>query len=51
MWAAGCVMAELLLRRAIFPGRPDDDVSQLSEIVRLCGSPNPSEWPVRDPWS
>ena len=38
VWAAGCVVAELLLRRPLFPGDGSDQ-DQLAQIVRLLGSP------------
>jgi serine/threonine protein kinase len=38
MWAAGCVLAELLLRRPWFPGNCDMD--QLDRIFKV--SPHPS---------
>lgn len=38
MWSAGCILAELLGRRALFPGR--DYMDQLKLIVRNLGSPD-----------
>ena len=38
VWSAGCVFAELLGRRPLFPGR--DFVHQLSLITRYLGSPS-----------
>ena len=38
MWAAGCVFAELLGRRALFPGR--DAPHQLSLVLGVVGSPS-----------
>lgn len=47
VWAAGCIMAELLLRQPLFPARfadgRDDEMQQLAAIVRLLGNPS-------DPW-
>ena len=37
LWAAGCVLAELLLRAPLLPG--DSDVEQLGRIHRLLGAP------------
>jgi cyclin-dependent kinase 12/13 len=46
MWSVGCVMAELFLKRAIFPGK--DDLDQLKLIFDLCGKPSldgiPQSW-------
>lgn len=44
MWAVGCLMAELLLGRAILPGK--DDVNQLKITFELCGTPDemPPAW-------
>jgi len=37
MWAVGCILAELLLRKPIFPGR--DSFHQISLIISILGSP------------
>jgi serine/threonine protein kinase len=44
MWAVGCVMAELLLGRALFPGV--DDLNQLKIIFDLCGRPAKEQMPT-----
>ena len=36
MWSVGCILAEILLRRPLFPGR--DTVHQLSLIVDVVGN-------------
>lgn len=38
MWAAGCIFAELFLRRPLFPGRDTND--QVRRIVRITGKPS-----------
>lgn len=43
MWAVGCIFAELLSGKALFPGITDID--QLSRIVRVLGAPNDNVWP------
>ncbi|WIA21059.1 hypothetical protein OEZ85_005381 [Tetradesmus obliquus] len=43
MWAAGCVLAELLLRRPWFPGVCDMD--QLDRIFKVLGVPTVQSWP------
>ncbi|KAG6402702.1 hypothetical protein SASPL_134907 [Salvia splendens] len=41
MWSAGCVMAELLLGKPIFPG--ESSVDQLVEIIKVLGTPTREE--------
>ena len=43
VWAAGCVLAELMLRRPWFPG--SCDVDQLDRIFRALGAPSEADWP------
>jgi serine/threonine protein kinase len=38
VWAAGCVIAELLIGQALFPG--ESGVDQLVEIIKVLGTPN-----------
>ena len=38
IWSAGCVFAELVMGKPIFPG--DTDIGQLTKIFSLRGSPN-----------
>ncbi|KAJ3106250.1 kinase subunit of RNA polymerase II carboxy-terminal domain kinase I [Phlyctochytrium planicorne] len=50
MWSSGCIMAEMLLKRPIFPG--NDEISQLDNIWRVCGTPTEELWPGVEamPW-
>ena len=41
MWSAGCIFAELLGRKPLFPG--SDHVQQLSCILDVLGSPDPAQ--------
>jgi serine/threonine protein kinase len=41
MWSAGCILAELLGRKPIFPGR--NHIHQLELIVSVLGSPTESD--------
>jgi len=41
LWAAGCVLAELVLRQPLFPGR--DSAEQLQLIVKQVGTPTEHE--------
>jgi cyclin-dependent kinase 7 len=43
VWAAGCVLAELLLRRPWLPGATD--VAQLGLVFAALGTPPPGAWP------
>lgn len=43
MWAAGCVMAELLNGEPLFPGT--GDIELLSLITNFLGSPSEKNWP------
>merc|ERR1712156_1400006 len=38
MWSVGCIMAEMLTGRTIFPGT--DHIDQLTRILVLCGTPS-----------
>ncbi|KEH18946.1 putative protein-serine/threonine kinase CMGC-GSK family [Medicago truncatula] len=41
MWSVGCVLAELLLGQAMFPG--ESGVDQLVEIIKVLGTPTREE--------
>ncbi|GBG74215.1 hypothetical protein CBR_g17928 [Chara braunii] len=43
MWSVGCVFAELLTGKALFPGEREEDVLHL--IFHTCGFPDESTWP------
>jgi len=43
IWSAGCVFAEMVMRRPLFPG--ETDLGQLTKIFALRGSPNEKSWP------
>lgn len=43
MWSVGCLLAELLTRKPLFPGR--DEAEQLDLIFQITGSPTEREWP------
>ncbi|KAJ3410941.1 kinase subunit of RNA polymerase II carboxy-terminal domain kinase I [Chytridiales sp. JEL 0842] len=50
LWSAGCIMAEMLLKKPIFPGV--DEISQLEQIWKICGTPTEEVWPgvTELPW-
>jgi serine/threonine protein kinase len=43
MWAAGCIFAELLNLKPLFPG--DNDIDQLNRVIRTLGTADESTWP------
>lgn len=43
LWSAGCVLAELLKREPLLPGR--SDIDQINLIVNLIGKPSARIWP------
>ncbi|GBG67532.1 hypothetical protein CBR_g663 [Chara braunii] len=43
LWAAGCVFAELILRRPVFPG--SSDIDQLTKVFAAFGTPREAQWP------
>jgi serine/threonine protein kinase len=43
LWSAGCILAELLEARPLFPGLTE--IEQIFEIGKLMGSPDPTNWP------
>lgn len=42
IWAAGCIMAELITTRPLFPGT--NEVDQLFKIMSLLGAPTEKSW-------
>ncbi|XP_047317845.1 cyclin-dependent kinase C-2-like [Impatiens glandulifera] len=50
LWSVGCIFAELLHGKPIFPGK--DEPEQLTKIFELCGAPDESIWPgvTKMPW-
>ncbi|KAK3038083.1 hypothetical protein RJ639_031637 [Escallonia herrerae] len=47
MWSVGCVLAELLLGRPLFPG--ESGVDQLVEIIKILGTPTREEIKCMNP--
>ena len=43
MWGIGCIFAEMLTGKPIFPGQGEPD--QINRIFRALGSPNEDSWP------
>ncbi|CAN0391874.1 unnamed protein product, partial [Discosporangium mesarthrocarpum] len=46
MWSIGCILAELLLKVPLLPGKTD--MEQLHLIFSLLGTPNAHNWPGVD---
>ena len=45
IWSAGCILFEIVTKRPLFyPSKPTDS-SQLSAIIKICGTPNDEDWP------
>ena len=43
MWSAGCILAELILRKPLFPGKTE--LEQLELIFKVVGTPSKHTWP------
>lgn len=43
MWSVGCILAELLTGKPVFPGK--DEADQLHRIFSLLGMPTEATWP------
>ena len=43
MWSVGCIFAELLVGKPIFPGK--DELDQLEKIQAVMGCPNEHSMP------
>lgn len=42
MWSVGCIFAELVTKRALFPG--DSEIDELYRIFRTLGTPSEATW-------
>ena len=43
LWSCGCILAELITRKPLFPGLNEQD--QLSRILGVLGTPAEEDWP------
>ncbi|NXR06632.1 CDK3 kinase, partial [Semnornis frantzii] len=43
IWSIGCIFAEMVTRKALFPG--DSEIDQLFRIFRTLGTPTEATWP------
>jgi serine/threonine protein kinase len=46
MWSVGCIFAELVNRRPLFPG--DCEIDQIFKIFMVLGTPTVEDWPGLD---
>uniref|UniRef100_A0A674GN38 Cyclin-dependent kinase 20 n=1 Tax=Taeniopygia guttata TaxID=59729 RepID=A0A674GN38_TAEGU len=44
LWAAGCILGELITLAPLFPG--DTDLEQLCRVLSALGTPRARDWPV-----
>jgi cell division cycle 2-like protein len=42
MWSCGCIFAELMTQKALFPGK--SEIEQIKKIFQLLGTPNEGVW-------
>jgi serine/threonine protein kinase len=43
IWSVGCIFAELVTKRPLFPG--DSEIDELFRVFRLLGTPTEDKWP------
>jgi cyclin-dependent kinase 12/13 len=43
IWSVGCLLAELLTTKPLFPGK--DEANQIDLIFKICGAPSEQVWP------
>ncbi|KAK9808683.1 hypothetical protein WJX72_001863 [[Myrmecia] bisecta] len=43
LWSIGCIFAEMVNQRPLFPG--DSEIDELFKIFRVLGTPDESSWP------
>ncbi|XP_072030391.1 cyclin-dependent kinase 2-like [Amphiura filiformis] len=43
VWSLGCIFAEMITKRALFPG--DSEIDQLFRVFRTLGTPDDRTWP------
>jgi len=43
VWSVGCIFAEMLTKKPLFPGK--SEIDQLFQIFKIFGTPNESSWP------
>jgi len=50
IWSIGCIMCEMVTKKALFPG--SDEIDQIARIWNIMGSPTIESWPkiTQLPW-
>ncbi|KAF9155247.1 Cyclin-dependent kinase 3 [Linnemannia schmuckeri] len=43
MWSIGCIFAEMITKRPLFPG--DSEIDEMFKIFKILGTPNETVWP------
>ncbi|KAG9063864.1 Cyclin-dependent kinase 2 [Linnemannia hyalina] len=43
MWSVGCIFAEMITKRPLFPG--DSEIDEMFRIFKILGTPNETVWP------
>ncbi|KAG0280981.1 Cyclin-dependent kinase catalytic subunit [Linnemannia exigua] len=43
MWSVGCIFAEMITKRPLFPG--DSEIDEMFKIFKILGTPNENVWP------
>lgn len=43
MWSVGCIFAEMVTRKPLFPG--DSEIDEIFKIFRVLGTPDEDAWP------
>ncbi|KAL5670237.1 hypothetical protein ACJX0J_022458, partial [Zea mays] len=43
VWSVGCIFAEMVNQKPLFPG--DSEIDELFKIFRVLGTPNEQSWP------
>jgi len=43
IWSVGCIFAEIVTKRPLFPGKNEED--QLTKIFKIRGTPDSNSWP------
>ena len=43
LWSVGCIFAEMVMQRPLFPG--DSEIDELFRIFRVLGTPTEESWP------
>ncbi len=43
MWSVGCILAELLIGKPLFPAK--EEMDQIGRIFNFCGTPTEESWP------